>query len=175
MKKEVPLPFKLLSVISIIVAFYFFFPKDLGEKANVETKVAQVDQIIYNAVPRDVLGDKVLATFYGQLTGYGPDCAGCSGRGITASGYSISNGNIYYQDDTYGEVRIVAADPRFDFGTIVRITAPNIDDSPIIAVVLDTGSAIHGNIFDLAFENEAQTKAVGRQKNVKYEILRYGW
>jgi len=173
MKKEIPLLFKVVYSLSIIVAFYFFLPTGVREVTIINDEVAVVDKTIYNAVPRDLISDRVIDTFVGRLTGYGPDCYGC--RGITASGQNVQNGNIYYNDSTYGEIRIVAADKKYSFGTVVRITAPNVYDNPIVAIVLDRGSKIYGDKFDLLFSSEKDTEFTGSQKNVKYEVLRYGW
>ena len=57
----------------------------------------------------------------------------------------------------------------------MRITVPNIYKEPIVAIVLDRGYLIKNDKFDLLFNNEEETKPVGRQKNVKFEVLRYGW
>lgn len=172
MKKEIPLLFKVVYSLSIIVAFYFFLPAGVREVAIINDKVAVVNKSSYNAVPRDLVSERVIDTFTGQLTGYGPDCYGCSGK--TASGQDVKNGNIYFNDKTYGEIRIVAADKKYPFGTIVRITAPNVFESPIVAIVLDRGGKIYGNKFDLLFSSEKDTEFTGSQKNVKYEVLRYG-
>ncbi len=68
--------------------------------------MVEVDKIVYDAVPHQV----VLEAFIGQLTGYGPDCTGCSGK--TSSGQIVTNGNIYYTDAYYGKVRILASDKK---------------------------------------------------------------
>lgn len=113
----------------------------------------------------------VLRTYTGSLTGYGPDCVGCSGK--TASGYNVSNTSTY-TDEEYGEVRIVAADKSIPFYTIVRIS--NVPDTdPIIAIVLDTGGAVgfgKHTLFDLLFPSEAV--AMHKVDNVNFEILRDG-
>lgn len=113
----------------------------------------------------------VLRTYTGSLTGYGPDCGGCSGK--TASGYNVSNTSTY-TDEEYGEVRIVAADKSIPFYTIVRIS--NVPDTdPIIAIVLDTGGAVgfgKHTLFDLLFPSEAV--AMHKVDNVNFEILRDG-
>ncbi len=119
--------------------------------------------------------EKVIKTYNGYITGYGPDCKGCSG--ITASGYNVKNGNIYYNDRTYGKVRIVAADRKLSFGTIVRIKNLNITKKPIIAIVLDRGSAIGFNkkvYFDLLYNSEKETISFGKRK-ATFEILRNGF
>ena len=116
----------------------------------------------------------VLKTYKGNITAYGPDCVGCIG--ITASGYNVKNGNIYYKDKEYGKVRIVAADKTLPFGTIVRIkNIKNVD--PIIAIVLDRGSAIGFNksvYFDLLYKSEKETNSFGKRK-ATFEVLRRGY
>ena len=117
----------------------------------------------------------VLATYKGNITAYGPDCVGCIG--ITASGYKVNNGNIYYYDKEYGKVRIVAADKTLPFGTIVRIKDLNVFKEPIIAIVLDRGSAIGFKkrvYFDLLYKKEKDTTTFGKRK-ATFEILRRGY
>ena len=117
---------------------------------------------------------EVIKTYRGKITGYGPDCVGCSGK--TAYGHDARNGNIYYQDKTFGSIRIVAGDASLKFGTIVRIKGIGDD---IIAVVLDRGGAVgfaaskHA-YFDLLHENEQAALNFG-QKTATFEILRNGF
>ncbi len=119
--------------------------------------------------------EKVFATYYGPMTGYGPDCLGCSG--ITASGYNVLNGNIYYYDKDYGKVRIVAADKTLPFGTIIRIKDLNIYQDDVMAIVLDRGSAIGFNkksYFDLLYKSEKDTNFFGK-RYATFEVLRLGY
>lgn len=115
----------------------------------------------------------VLATYSGNISHYGPDCVGCSG--ITASGYNISNGNMYYKDKTYGTVKIVAADRKIPFGTIIRIKS---GDKTQLAIVLDRGGAIGFNgqfLFDMVCQSEAESYQLGVMRNVTVDVLRYGY
>lgn len=169
MKKCVPLLFKVVYLMLVILAFHFFLPEGVEKKAIFNDNIKKTSRMEYNAVPKE----NIIETFYGQLTGYGPDCDGCIG--ITTSGYDVRGGNIYYEDNLYGKLRILAADKKVPFGTIMRITVPNIYKEPIVAIVLDRGYLIKNDKFDLLFNNEEETKPVGRQKNVKFEVLRYGW
>ena len=117
----------------------------------------------------------VLATYYGKITAYGPDCAGCGG--MVAHGEYVGGGNIYYQDKTFGSVRIVAGDKSLGFGTIVRISGLNAFGGPILAIMLDTGGAIGFNksiYFDLLYESERAASNFGSPK-ATFEILRYGF
>ncbi len=118
--------------------------------------------------------EEVFETFQGIITGYGPDCVGCSGK--TASGYNVRN-NIYYEDEEYGVIRIVAADKRYPFGSIVKINNCTSIGKDIYAIVLDRGSAIGRDKraqFDLLFENESVTSSFGLC-NATFEIVRLGY
>lgn len=120
----------------------------------------------------------VIETLIGTLVGYGPDCVGCTSN-RTASGYYIGEGNIYYDDASYGKVRIVAGDYSYPFGTIVKIS--NVDyfnDVPFYAIVLDRGGDIGKNkkhLFDLLFAKEVDAYPMGKEINIKYEIVRLGY
>ena len=120
----------------------------------------------------------VIETLIGTLVGYGPDCVGCTSN-RTASGYYIGEGNIYYDDVSYGKVRIVAGDYSYPFGTIVKIS--NVDyfnDVPFYAIVLDRGGDIGKNkkhLFDLLFAKEIDAYPMGKEINIKYEIVRLGY
>lgn len=106
----------------------------------------------------------------GAMSGYGPDCSGCSG--YVSYGMYVGGGNIYYNDSEYGMVRIVAGDKSYKFGTIVRI-----NDS-MLAIVLDRGGSIGIGkkfLFDLLYESEAEASKYGVSYNTKFEILRNGF
>ena len=77
---------------------------------------------------------------------------GCSGT--TAAGYNVSN-TIYYNDEEYGQVRIVAMSSNYPLYSIIRIN--NYPSGPIIAIVLDRGGAIQGTKIDLLCVSEADT------------------
>lgn len=119
------------------------------------------------------LEDPVLETYVGNLTGYGADCYGCSGR--TRSGWDLRK-SIYYEDSEYGTVRIIAADSSFGKNAIFRISnVPGMD--PFIAIVLDTGGNVgfnKGTLFDLAYTTESDPNLIGLTRNVTFELLRRG-
>lgn len=119
------------------------------------------------------VSNSVIESYSGKITGYGSDCYGCTSM-MTASGYDLSSGNIYYEDFDYGSIRIVAGDNSYPFGTIVRIDCKL---GNIIAIVLDRG----GNVgkdkivqFDLLFESEEASSVLGLS-DAKFEILRMGY
>ena len=131
---------------------------------------------IFENIPEIKKKIPVLATYHGPITAYGPDCIGCT-TGYTASGYYVRDGNIYYNDHEYGKVRIVAADKSLPFGTIIRISHLDVFDEPILAIVLDRGSAIGFNrrvYFDLLYNSEKETLFFGKRE-ATFEILRRGY
>lgn len=126
------------------------------------------ENIIANAVSSDM-------SFHGKLTGYGSDCDGCSGFSACSPYQNFNNGNIYYSDSSYGNVRIVAADTDIPCGSIIRINNISISEEPLVAVVMDRGSAIKNNHLDLLFVSEAEANVFGMQLDIKFDILRWGW
>lgn len=145
-----------------------------------EVKQEVVKEEIKQEEPKEEVKptETVIETLVGNLVGYGPDCYGCTSM-KTASGKYIGEGNIYYNDATYGKVRIVAGDYSYPFGTIVKIS--NVDfynDEPFYAVVLDRGGNIGKGkkfLFDLLFASESEASRLGKEVNIKYEIMRLGY
>lgn len=125
----------------------------------------------YSAIETN--GHNVLETYTGTISYYGPDCSGCSGR--TASGYNISKTSTTYPDNTYGNIRIVAGDYKYPFGTIVRFTYQNGQTE--LAIVLDRGGVGIGKKyqFDLLVASEQDSYKKGISPNTKIEILRSGY
>lgn len=131
--------------------------------------------------------DTSLANYTGRLTGYGPDCVGCSKVGNVAcrtrerKAHSLIKDGIYYNDKEYGKVRILAAaTSKFKCGTIVVVTKPGMQ--PFTGIVLDTGGSMRqawakGNVWmDLAYSSNAMAgsdKLTG--KNIKFSVQRWGW
>ena len=119
-----------------------------------------------------------LATYVGKITAYGPDCYGCT-SGRTASGQYVLEGNIYYNDPTFGNIRIVAADSSIPFGSIIKIIGLSISEDPILAIVLDRGGMIgfaegKHSYFDLLYKSEADAYSFGRP-TATFELLRSGY
>lgn len=154
---------------------------------EVETEVEEVivstdtvvqvtkEEVIEYKEPTDIVVEEIAPVpqnevIVGKMSGYGPDCIGCSG--YLAYGTYVGNGNVYYNDSDYGQVRIVAGDRKYKFGTIVKI-----NDS-ILAIVLDRGGSIGIGkkfLFDLLYSSEAEASKYGISNNTKFEILRYGF
>ena len=151
-----------------------------------EKKTVQVGMngltIEYNGIKVDIqksqpeiieIGQKVIDTFIGSITGYGPDCKGCSGE--VAAGQNVKDGNIYYNDSKYGKLRIIAADKKYPYGSVFRISNSKVLSEPTLAIVMDRGSAIKDNKIDLLFESEKSVPKATTQKNIIIDIIRLGW
>lgn len=144
------------------------------EKKEEEPKVEEKPVVRYD--PIDTSNYPVLNSYTNLvMTGYGYDCRGCT-TGKTASGYSIRD-TIYYDDPTFGTLRIVAMDKSIPMYSIVRIS--NINGmEPILAIVLDRGDGISFSKsiqIDLVVESEAVAKTtIGKKYNVTCDILRSG-
>ena len=118
--------------------------------------------------------NNVLETQVGSLSAYGPDCVGCSG--YLATGFNAMGGNIYYNDSTYGTVRIVAGDRTYPFGTIVQVQGTSLGD--FYAIVLDRGGGVGFGkrfLFDLLCNSEGEAEQVGSFWNVTFNVMRYGY
>ena len=123
-----------------------------------------------------ILKYTAIETLKGNVTAYTAFCSdGC--HGYTASGRYVGD-SIYYHDNDYGNVRIVAGDKSYPFGTIVRFNNLSYFGSEVYAIVLDRGGAIGKNrraLFDLLFENEKSANNFGIARGVSCDILRLGY
>ena len=127
------------------------------------------------------------AVYVGKMTGYGADCIGCSGVGALAcraadgSRHTLTENGEYYNDATYGSVRIVAAAlDQFPCGTIVKVDHPALGS--FYAVVMDTGGSMrnawaNGLVWmDLAFKTESDPDIYATtSSNTTYSVQRWGW
>lgn len=130
---------------------------------------------VANMSEAKLYGTEGPVSFVGQMTAYGPDCVGCSGYVACPPKQYVGN-DIYYNDVEYGDVRILAADKNIPCGSIIKISNLSYTNEILTGIVLDRGSAIKGNIIDLLEKSEKTgASLVGRQKNVLYEIIRWGW
>lgn len=143
----------------------------LSDKVNEVVQVGTGMQGIYN----------------GKLTGYGPDCPGCSAVGnvscLTREGvnHSLSTNGLYYTDAVYGSLRILAADHLlFPCGTVVKVNNGILNE--FYGIVLDTGYAMRnawsqGIVWmDLAFSSQAEALTGGAtSSNTTFSVQRWGW
>ena len=125
------------------------------------------------------------ANYTGKMTGYGADCAGCSGtlscRTKEGNYHNLTTNGEYYNDSQYGTVRILAAAlDKFPCGTMIKVENENL--GTFNAIVLDTGGAMrkawaNGTILmDLAFKSENDPAVhLATSSNTKYSIQRWGY
>lgn len=158
-----------------------------GEDGIVYVNNYDNTQIVLKEVVNEVIevgtGDQGL--FQGRLTGYGPDCPGCSSVGNVScrtregTNHSLYSNGITYVDQDFGEVRILAAaTSAFPCGTIIAVDNGILE--PFYAVVLDTGYDMrnawnNGSVwFDLAFPSQASVTNVSNS-TAKFSVQRWGW
>lgn len=136
-----------------------------------------------------IIGTGKNGEYTGVMTGYGPDCSTCSGRGYVScktedkKNFNLINDGVYYNDDEYGEVRVLAAAlSEFPCGTIVEVKSANLGD--FTGIVMDTGYTMREQLkngvyhFDVAYEtekNEEIKKATNMSGEVIYSVQRWGW
>lgn len=145
------------------------------EEINYYNKMKQIDATpVISTPPSNIT---VLETITGKITAFTPYCVdGC--HGYVASGKFVGNGDIYQYDHEYGMVRIVAGDPDYPFGTIVKMKNLGYFGGDVYAIVLDRGGAIGKNrraVFDILFATEENANRFGVANNIECEILRFGY
>lgn len=135
------------------------------------------------------IGSGSYETYNGIITGYGPDCSTCSGRGYVAcktvdnKKFNLLTDGVYYNDAEYGSVRVLAAAlTKFPCGTIVKVESKTL--GTFIGIVLDTGYDMRKNYesgiyhFDVAYSTEKDemvSKTTDMSGNVIYNVQRWGW
>lgn len=171
-------------IVSYIVIIAIVIVLEIGSNtfSNIDDEYVYASDEIFNIYDIDtddiefdnnLYTDMVLETQYGKLSRYGPDCYGCSG--YLAYGEYVGDGTIYYNDSYYGNVRILAGDRRYPFGTIVRVS---YGSESFLGIVLDRGGAIGFNkvaLFDLLYSSEYLADIDGVNYDTKFEVLRYGF
>lgn len=192
MNKRLSMIVKLMSFIIFVISLFFIVSK--GNNRTIVTiedissvRSIQAVHLVSKYNPEHIeskfvesfnevisLAPSMSVKFEGTMTGYGPDCEGCGGRVGCPPRQDVRNGNIYFEDQSYGKINIVATDKSIPCGTIVKITNSSLGDE-VIAIALDRGGVIKGTLMDFLVETEREaSKSVGRQ-NVTYEIVRWGW
>ena len=153
-----------------------YFSIDNNEEKQVKQMVTEVINV----------GTGPLGEYNGTLTGYGPDCPGCSAAGNVScktrekTNHSLTYDGITYNDKIYGEVRILAATRElFPCGTIVLVDNGVLE--PFYGIVLDTGSTMRNAWtsekkvwMDLAFESQGSVKNA-TSRNTNFKVQRWGW
>lgn len=132
----------------------------------------QVEEEIIEEVQEEVMEEPIqetnnLGTY--KITHYGPNCNSSACSGITASGYDVRN-TIYYNDQEYGQLRIVATSRDIPLYTVIRINDYKVGGDTL-AIVLDRG--VSGNVIDLLVSSEEEAYGLGIQYT-NIEIVREG-
>lgn len=131
-------------------------------------------------------GSGAYGIYKGRLVGYGPDCVGCSGEGYlacrtkTGDAFSLKHDGIYYDDEEYGKVRILAANLyEFPCGTMVKVEKE--DGKSFNAIVLDRiGTQLEGQtLMDLAYSTQTDKSVFAADGlvgyNITFNIQRWGF
>ena len=161
--------YAIVCLIALLIMTYI----DVDKEDVYKEYVYASNEIIIDDELDDEVVDDVLEIQLGKLSRYGPDCYLCTG--YLAYGLYVGSGTIYYNDNYYGNVRILAGDKSYPFGTIVRVS---YDMESFLGIVLDSGGSIGFNgkaLFDLLYPNEYLANKDGVNYNTKFEILRYGF
>lgn len=158
-----------------------------GVEYIIDDDTLQVQELVNKVIEK---GTGEIGNYTGRLSGYGPDCTGCSGTGglacktKTGGKHNLVTDGIYYEDEEYGKVRIVAAAlKKFPCGTMIEIMKPGKD--PFYAVVMDTGSTMankwnEGIVWmDLAYSTEKDKTVFAADDltgtNISFSVKRWGW
>jgi len=157
-----------ISIATTLKAFHF---ESKYDDLNLSLSVRECS----NMEEVSLYGSISPVSFTGQMTAYGPDCEGCGGKVSCPPRQDVRGGNIYYEDTTYGTVRILAADKHIPCGSIIEIKNVTFSNEPIYGIVLDRGGVIVGNIIDFLVVSEADSYSIGRQRDVNFTIVRWGW
>ena len=113
-----------------------------------------------------------LDSYTGDLTGYGADCALCTGR-LACTGVDVTDGTDTYFDNTYGEVNIVASSKNLPCGSIVSFYSNRISNEKVVAIVLDRG--VTGNALDFLSPSLSYAYDQIGRSSITYDVLRSGW
>ena len=178
--------------------------EDIKEEVQVSQDMPVVEEVVVEKEVQEVVPEVVPEPsqneiIYGKMSGYGPDCVGCSGEddgiGVFAMGvrYHKDKGvrqwdGTYKKGVTYEGYYIVATDRSIPFCTVLEITNHRFEGSgiennvPFQVIVLDRGGVIQGNRLDLFIGLETnmeigygkwKTKAKTRATIVKQGKLTY--
>lgn len=154
-----------------------------------ETAIKTTEENVIQEPTTEVIekGTGSYGIYKGKLVGYGPDCVGCTGEGYLAcrtkdkKSFSLKYDGIYYEDEEYGSVRILAAKTsQFPCGTMIKVAKP--DGTTFLAVVLDQiGSSLSNGqvLMDLAYSSQTDKTVFAVDgltgNNITFYVQRWGW
>lgn len=164
----IPLIFTLTKTADITTSMSSVLNDNINKGVDKETIQVSQNQLYLDGIYNPKY------SFVGDLTGYAGDCPLCTGYLACPPRTNVLEEGIYFEDDTYGTLRIAASSRKYPCGTIIQFDVDKISDEPIVAIILDRG--VGGNDIDLLSENEdIARKQVGRVKNQEFKVLREGW
>lgn len=192
---------KNVNISSTVIEYETIETFDSSIPSNITKVITEgKDGVIYynddgTIVLEEVVDEEVIigtgknGEYTGVMTGYGPDCSTCSGRGYVScktedkKNFNLINDGVYYNDDEYGEVRVLAAAlSEFPCGTIVEVKSSNLGD--FMGIVMDTGYTMREQLkngvyhFDVAYQTEKDENirfATNMSGNVEFNVQRWGW
>lgn len=146
--------------------------------------------VLEEAVNEEItVGTGKYGVYKGVITGYGPDCRTCDGKGIVScrtrekKDFNLLKDGIYYDDAEYGKVRVLAAAlTEFPCGTIIDVESKTLGNFK--GIVLDTGYDMRKHLemgiyhFDVAYlteQDEMVAKTTDMSGTVIYNVQRWGW
>lgn len=138
-----------------------------------ETPVVEEEQVKQPVeIPKEETKTDVIETFSGNLSYYRANCSGCSG--FTATGFDVRDGKLFYNDPTYGNVRIIASGKEIPKYSIVRIKNSSLGND-VLAIVLDRGGDIgQGRKFIVDVLTNSTEARGGVDYGVSIEVIRKG-
>lgn len=140
------------------------------EQTEVKEEVKKEDSI--PVIKEEKKPVQAIATYSGSASYYTANCYGCGG--YTSSGLNVGDGRLFYNDSTYGDVRIIAAGREIPLYSIVRINNTSLGASAL-AIVLDRGGDIgDGRKFIIDILTNDSEGIGGVDRNVSVEVLRSG-
>lgn len=142
------------------------YSDNINKNVNLSTMALKIEEF------RDSDLYSAKDTYTGDLTGYVFDCPLCNGTLGCMPSYYIKDGTITYNDESYGNVRIVASSSNLPCGSIVRFSTERVSSDPVYAIVLDRG--VRGNALDLLSSDINYALTLGRSV-ITYDVLREGW
>lgn len=171
-------------VIKLGIVMFFVFVIIDGSSRTMETKV--INGNLNRTLNLTSMGERVwediqsnyfaaLDVLSGDLTGYAAHCPLCNGTLACAPRFEVyRNGVTTFMDESYGEVRIVAASSRnLPCGSIVRFETNRVSSGPTIAIVLDRG--VPGTDLDILMATEEEARLEIGRSRITYDVLRFGW
>lgn len=192
---------KNVNISSTVIEYETIETFDSSIPSNITKVITEgKDGVIYynddgTIVLEEVVDEEVIigtgknGEYTGVMTGYGPDCSTCSGRGYVScktedkKNFNLINDGVYYNDDEFGEVRVLAAAlSEFPCGTIIEVKSSNLGD--FMGIVMDTGYTMREQLkngvyhFDVAYQTEKDENirfATNMSGNVEFNVQRWGW